>query len=57
MAKLIERYFAKEEHPAHKTALFLLSSELFLLAKANQNSQFFRHLSPKINHLLAQLNK
>lgn len=57
MAKLIERYFAKEEHPAHKTALFLLSSELFLLAKANQNSQFFKHLSPKINHLLAQLNK
>lgn len=26
VAKLIERYFAKEEHPANKTALFLLAS-------------------------------
>ena len=55
ISNLIEKHFFKHKDPKAKTALFLLSSDLFLLANLKKNKQFFKNLTPKVRPFIDSL--
>ena len=55
ISSLIEKHFFKHKDPKAKTALFLLSSDLFLLANIKKNKQFFKNLTPKVRPFIDSL--
>jgi hypothetical protein len=55
ISNLIEKHFFRHKDPRAKTALFLLSSDLFILASLKKNKAFFKHLAPKVRPFLEHL--
>ena len=55
ISTLIDKHFYRQKDPKVKTALFLLSSDLFLLANLRKNKQFFKHLAPKVRPFIENL--
>ena len=55
ISNLIEKHFNGHKDPRNKTALFMLSSELFFLANLKKNKLFFKFLAPKIRPFIEML--
>ncbi len=55
ITKLIEKHFLRHKDARPKTALFLLTSEIFFEANLRKNKLFFKHLSPKIKPFIESL--
>jgi hypothetical protein len=52
---MIEKHFLRHKDARPKTALFLLTSEIFFEANLRKNKLFFKHLSPKIKPFIESL--
>jgi len=55
ISNLIDKHFFRHKDARAKTALFLLSSDLFILANLRKNKQFFKYLAPKIRPFIEHL--
>lgn len=57
ISTLLDNHFRKHKDPKSKTAIFLLSSELFFLANLKKNKQFFKYLAPKVRPFIEALSQ
>lgn len=55
ISTLLDSHFHKHKDPKARTALFLLSSDLFFLANLRKNKLFFKHLAPKVRPFIEAL--
>jgi len=55
ISNLIDKHFFRHKDARAKPALFLLSSDLFILANLRKNKQFFKYLAPKIRPFIEHL--